>query len=285
MKNKQVVIMVNSECNARCKHCYLSYKGHRKVENTIELVDRFHGQGYEVIIAGSEILLNPEYLKAYKRAGQKYLLTNGILLSRNPKIVGELRRYGIEEVRISLHFNIQEDLKSVPERIVKEAINNAKRKGLRIKISTVITRDNHRKVLDMCKKARDLGSDGIKFIRFINSGRARRSGFQSNLSKRERKKFFEMIDYARSLYSKNKFKVLIHGNFGPKPGSRGERLSKCNRYCSAGIDLFAIDPNDNVYGCPFLMKHPIGKLLHGRIIIDKDLCNGKRDGCLADYLL
>jgi len=284
-QNKQIVLMVNSECNNGCKHCYLLYKGHREVKNTLELVDKFHSQGYGVIIAGSETLLNRGYLKAYERVGQKYLLTNGILISQSPEVVDELCQYGIKEVRISLHFSIQEDLKSVPERIVEKAISNAKKKGLRAKIATVITKNNHRNVLDMCKSAYDLGADGIKFIRFINSGRAKEFNFCSGLSEQERKKFFETVDSVRSLYPKDKFEILIHGNFGLKQGSRGEELSRCNRYCPAGINLFAVDPDDNVYGCPFLMGYQIGKLSEGKIIIDKDLCNGKRDRCLTDYLL
>ena len=66
--------MVNSECNAKCKHCYLSYTGSRNPEDALDAVKRLQANGHSVIIAGSETLLNPDYLKAYQQAGQKKLL-------------------------------------------------------------------------------------------------------------------------------------------------------------------------------------------------------------------
>ena len=282
--DKQVVLMVNSECNSKCKHCYISYKGHREPANVLELVDRFHDQGYKVTIAGSETLLNREYLRAYKRVGQKYLLTNGILLLEYPEIIEELCQNGIEEIHMSLHFGIQRDLESVSEENVIQALKIAKKGRLKTIILTTITQRNYRDVLNMCEKAFLMGVDGIKFIRYIDSC-GKLTDTSQKIEDYTRREFFDLIDSARDLYDKDRFKILIHGNFGPKKGSKGEQLSKCNRYCPAGIDLFAIDPNDNVYGCPFLMKFPIGRVSNGRIIVDRRLYEGRRDRCLTDYVL
>jgi MoaA/NifB/PqqE/SkfB family radical SAM enzyme len=279
---KRIVLMVNSECNSGCKHCYISYKSYREPENVLKLVDIFSDRGYKVITGGSEILLNQNYLKAYERAGQKYLLTNGILLSKHPEIPEQLRKYGIDEVRISLHFGIQEELGSVPEKVAEKAIENAKKSKMKTKIFTTVTKRNYKNVSDMCKKAYDLGVNGIKFIRYIDTG----NGKQKFLTVDEaaRKEFFNLIESARKQYGKEELEIEIHGNFGPREGSKGEELSKKNEYCPAGLDFFIIDPEDNIYGCPFLMQFPIGKLLDGEILIDRNLSEGKRDRCLTDYL-
>ncbi|MDO8741265.1 MAG: radical SAM protein [Candidatus Woesearchaeota archaeon] len=283
---KEIVIMANSECNIgnKCKHCHISYKGHRKPKETVKLVEELTMQGFQVIIAGSEPLLNLSYLAAYEKAGQKYILTNGILLHKNPQIFDELHEHGIEEVKMSLHFGIQENLKSVPEEIVAKAVHEAKRRGFKVQISTTISQKNYRCVPDACKRSHELGADSIKFIRYIKSGKAIEDFSSSAISENERRTFFGLIDSAREMYDKDAIEIRLHGNFGPKKGTNGEELAKANSYCPAGNSFFVVSPDNAVYGCPFLMQQPIGKLTKYRVHIDRELCSGKRDKCLTDYL-
>lgn len=284
-EKKTIVLMVNSECNLKpkCRDCYIPYKGQRDSKETVRLTEKLKERGYNVIIAGGETLLNPDYLESYQIAEQKYVLSNGILLFKNPEIFDVLHKKGIEKIRVSSHFGIQRYLRSVPDSIVARVVEESKKRGFTIEINTTISRENYLNVFEMCKKAYKFESSGIKFIRFLRSGNGRFCSL-STLNANEREEFFGLVDSSRKYYSKDKLEIVVHGNFGPKRGSKGEELSKENKYCPAGKTFFVISPENTVFGCPFLMSKPIGKLVEGKIEIKREL-HSRRDICLADYLL
>ncbi len=223
-------------------------------------------------------------MEAYRRAGQRHILTNGILLNKHPEIYDKLLDCGIKEIGISSHFGVEKSLSSVPEKTVAKVIEEAKKKEFGVQIITLITPENYRKVRLMCNRSYELGADKIEFIRYVKSGSARTEG-RAVLTEREKEEFFRSVVSIRESFDKKDLKILMHGNFGPRKESRGEKLAEYNRYCPAGKLFFVVDPQDMVYGCPLLMEFPIGKLVDGEVKIEKELCNGKRDKCLTDYLL
>jgi MoaA/NifB/PqqE/SkfB family radical SAM enzyme len=277
----KVVLMVNSECNVQCKHCYLPYSGERTPEDTLRTVKQLQDNGHEVMIAGSETLLNPEYLKAYQQAGQDYLLTNGILLNQNPSLYDALKDHGIEKLGFSIHFGVQEDLKSVPENLVARVLKESKERGFITQVATTITSQNYQDVEEMCERSVEYGADMIQFLRFVQLGRGEQIG-QNALTPEQIEEFFQQIDEAREKFPKSVLEIRPHGNFGPKPGSKGEAMARANNYCSAGKDLAAIDPENRVYGCPYSMGSVIGRFEDGEIVIDIDI--EKRDTCIAHAL-
>lgn len=280
-----VVLMVNdrADCNMNCAHCFLSYEGKRSPDDVLNLVNRFRTT-HRVIIAGSEPLTNLGYLEAYRRAGQNYILTNGLLLYKDPAIFDLLQEYGIEEIQLSLHFGIQEDLHSVPERIIRHVVQQAKERGFRVQIAVTITPENYQDVEGMCDQVHEMGADRIRLIKYLKFGSAREED-RSQLTDGERIKFFESVDSARSKYTKDDLAIQIAGNFGPREGTKGEEMARCNEYCPAGERLFAIAPDGQVYGCPYLMEYPIGELTEDfQLQIKENLCNGKRNMCLTDLL-
>ncbi|MEA3272588.1 MAG: radical SAM protein [Patescibacteria group bacterium] len=282
----QVCLFVNSECNARCKHCCLSYSGSRDPEDSLKIVKQLRDNRHKVIIAGSEILLNPEYLKSYQRAGQNYLLTNGIILDRDKATYDLLRKHGIEELGLSIHFGIQRDLGSVPEDLVVRVIKESRRREFRIKITTTITSGNYSIIEQMCEKATGLDAYMIQFFRFVSIGRGNTRG-ELALSPEQVDEFFAQVEELRKKYPKSILEIRPHGNFGPRPGSKGERLAKKNRYCPAGKDLVVIDSQNRVYGCPFCMspENVIGRYEDGKIVIERGILKGKRDTCIAHLLI
>ena len=131
----------------------------------------------------------------------------------------------------------------------------------------------------MCEKAVEYAIDTLQFNRLVGSSLPMLKSDQVN-------DFFEQIVTARKAYSPATLQIRPNGNFGPRPGSKGELLAKKNQYCPAGRDLVAVDPDNNVYGCPFLMHTEglIGKYKKGKITLERELLGGRRDTCLAHLL-
>jgi len=273
----QTILMLNSRCNAKCQHCYIPYHGERSPENAIETVKQLQSQGHQVIVAGSETLLNPEYLKAYQQAGQDYLLTNGIVLSKNPALYDKLQQHGIKQLTFSLILGIDD---CVSEDLVAKVLKESKERNFKTQITTVITSLNYDTIEQMCEKAVEYKADILQFNRFVKLG-AGTNITDMALTEEQVSEFFEQIVHVREIYDKSTLEIRPHGSFGPRPGSKGELLAKENNYCPAGKDLVVIDPNDNVYGCPYTMSTVIGKFENGEIKIEKDLLDGKRNVCLA----
>jgi MoaA/NifB/PqqE/SkfB family radical SAM enzyme len=278
-----IVLMVNDKeaCNMSCTHCYLPYEGSREPEDVVQLVEKLKSD-YKLVIAGSETLVDLGYLEAYEKAGQKYILTNGVLLAQKPEIYDELKEHGIEEIRISLHFGIQKDLHSVPEAVVRKVVKEAKERDFEVQVSITVTPENYHLVHEMCKEAHEMNADTIGFLKYLKLGSAVNED-RDLLSVQQREEFFKLIQQARAQYEKDVLEICLHGNFGPRKGSKGEILATKNEYCPAGNKTFAIDPEGNIYGCPFLMNEPIGSLTENfKLNIVKVLCNGERHKCLTD---
>jgi len=280
----KVVLMVNDKtaCNLDCDCCYLSYEGTRDPAEILRIIENLQTR-YRIAIAGSEILTDPRYLEAYRKAGQKYILSNGVLLYQKPELFDLLREYGIEEIQLSLDFKEQKGGRSTTSSMIESVVRSAKENGFWVRIAIVVTSENYREVNAMCDQVKNMGADAIFFIRYIKSGSAKNQK-KETLTEEQRDEFFGLVDNARTKFQKDKFDIRINGNFGPKKGSKGERLSAGNRYCFAGKTIFAVAPDDTVYGCPYLMDTgPIGKLIdESRIEITRELCDGNRGKCITD---
>lgn len=279
------VLFVNRRCNKKCRHCYLSYEGERSPEYSLALTRHLRGQGHEITIAGSESLLDMDYLKSYKEVGQDYILTNGIILDRDKSVYELLRKHGIKTVVLSMHSAVQKDIKSVSKKLVERVICEAKVRGFRVKVFTLITSKNYDSLADLCERAVELGIDELQPVRFTVTGRARVLK-EMALSEDQLARFFEDVLKVRAIYPKSVLDISPHGNFGPRYGSKGELMAKENRYCPAGVSEVEIDPHDNVYACPFLMQleNRIGVYRDGEIIIERDLLDGRRDTCIAHLI-
>ena len=64
-KGREVTIMTCSNCNAKCRHCYISYEGNFEQRDLYNLCENLT-QKYRVLLNGTEILLHPEYFESLK---------------------------------------------------------------------------------------------------------------------------------------------------------------------------------------------------------------------------
>jgi len=281
----KAVLMVNSACNNRCEHCYLQYSGSRTPKDTLDTVKQLQGEGLEVVIAGSETLLDLGYLESYKQTGQRYILSNGVILHQDKSIYKKLEDTGIELIQLSIQSGMEDRLKSVPEMIVAGVLREAREHGFKTQVNTTITSENYSHVKEMCDAAKAYGASKIKFLKFAAVGRAK-DMTQLEPTEGQVTEFFRLIDESRKSYSKSELEIRPYGNFGPRLGTKGEQLARENRYCPAGVESVAIAPDNLVYACVIMMdkKDAIGRYENGKIIIDKNLFGGRRDKCLLQLI-
>lgn len=272
---KDVIIMSCSDCNTRCKHCYISYSLNFDKDALFELASKCIVK-YNTSINGSELLIHPEYFNTIQMLGQTRIMTNGIEILRNPDIMKELKNRGIKIISISYHMGIHDEISSVKEELIYKVINIAKQHSMKVRIMVTIDKNNYLLVEEMCKKAIELGANSIRFTNYLTTGNAIEISDRA-LNEEQIQTFLLLVQEQRKKYSKNILEIKRCGTFGKQNG-----VSKKNFKCPAGIDLIAITPDMNVYPCNFLSKpgYEIGKVIEGKIIINKKIINdGSR--CIA----
>ena len=116
---KDVILMTCSDCNTRCKHCYISYKGNMQKDELDELISIWKKQ-YNLSLNGTEIIIHPEYFEALETIGQERIMTNGIEILRNPDILEKLKSIGIKIISISYHIGIHDNISAVNEQTIKK---------------------------------------------------------------------------------------------------------------------------------------------------------------------
>lgn len=276
---KSVTIMSCRTCNTNCGHCYLGYEGDitsTELKDTVVKLSRH----YDVDINGSEVLLNEGYFDSIKYVGQNRVLTNGIILNSNPTLIDKIKRYGIEWVCMSYHFDLHSKVSSVDFDLLKRNIELLKLKRLKIELMTTISTINYTEVLSMVNEAIKLGADCIRFTNFLKLGNAVNMNNDNLLSDEQIAIFFDQFYEAKDKYA-NQITARRSGTFG-----RDMRKENSTYYCPAGRDKVAITPDKKVYPCPFLVSkgYEIGEYYDGKILINKEF---KNDGttCLTNDIV
>ncbi|MBE7075309.1 MAG: radical SAM protein [Clostridiales bacterium] len=265
-QGKYVTIMSCSDCNIKCKHCYISYGGNFSGDQLYEMVSTLQNK-YEVMINGTEPLMHKEFLKSYKLINIKSPITNGLVFKDNYNYIDELKQCGINELRISYHFDLHEQISQVDKAYLENLFKEIRKRGLKLCLMCSITSNNYKNIPIYCKKAVALGATAIKFTNFLSQGRAKNLDSNLILSQKQIYEFFEIINEVRTVYDKNILEIRRCGSFG------NDLNHKCNFKCDAGIGGVCITPDCNVYPCIFLCKkgNEIGYYKDGKIYIDTDL--------------
>lgn len=238
-----VMIMLCSSCNIKCKHCYIKYNGDFKPEDAMLLIEHLQRK-YIVQLNGSEPILNPGYFPLFKMCNQHKIMTNGLELIRHPDLIDELLKNGINEIGLSYHFGIHDELSVVRTDDLNQLIKFLKENGFIVKLMTSLNAHNYGNIRQMCETAVSLGADYIKFTNMINQGNAQQLNSGDLLNKAQIAQVLDDIDSMRAIYDKNTFTIKRCGSFGPH-GEGG------NFECIAGKNIVIITPNLDVYRCIF----------------------------------
>lgn len=275
-----IIVMGCSDCNVHCKHCYISYAGNFSGEQLCDIISNLKPKHNEIMINGSEPLMHKDFLKAYVIAGYKSPITNGLIFKNNYGYISTLKEYGIEELRISYHFDLHDKISAVSKTYLEDLFKEIRKRGLKLCIMCSLTSETYKFVPDYCARALEMGATAIKFTNFLSQGRAKNMDSKLILSNEQIAEFFEILKNERNKYDKNVLEIRRCGSFG------NDMHNKTNFKCDAGTSMVCVTPDLKVYPCVFLCKkgYEIGYYENGKIFIDDDF---KFDStkCMAKEIL
>ena len=275
-KGNELIIMATSNCNANCKHCYISYTGYRTPKELLSIVRDFK-EKYKININGAENLTDLEYLKSYKEIGQTFILSNGIVFLNDKDIFDKLKANNISSVSLSYHFGIQDELSPVKVSDLNLIIKKLKEHDIEFRILTTITSTNYKMIPYMCERAKVLGAKGIKFTNFLYQGKAKDLNENTILNAKQTINFFKLLIEERKKYNKDELLIERCGSFG-----KNILIENDHFYCDCITDSVVLTPNNNIYPCVFLAKpgYEIGKYDGDKILINEDIIND-HSKCIA----
>ena len=273
-EGKKVAVMTTSDCNAKCKHCYVNFGGSFDGERLFSLTSKLV-QGHEIFLNGTEILLHPEYFESLEAVGQDLVMTNGLELHRNPQLMDVLKGHGIKTIAMSYHFGA-EHLSPVPTEIIKTVARQVKQNDMRLELMTTINSQNYETIFDIINTAVQMDADEVRMFNYLKTGNAKDMPDNLVLSKEQLIEFLLSVQQARNETDENFLEIRRSATFG----KIHEADSKF--HCPAGKDLVVITPDETVYPCFFLTstQFQIGHVQDNIIIVEKNIVNNG-DKCLA----
>ena len=168
-EGKRITIMCCSKCNCKCTHCYISYDGDIDPK-VLEKMCKTLNEKYTLIINGTEVLLNKNYLKSLNISKQRRVLTNGIVIHNNYELLHEVYETGVDSVALSYHYGIHSDISSVAYQTIVDDIQLIKKAGLNVTLMCTISKGNYDKVLTICEETLKLGVHHIRFFNYLKTG-------------------------------------------------------------------------------------------------------------------
>lgn len=274
---EKIIIMICSNCNINCKHCYISYTGNRTPEELLQMVEHLKDR-YTIELNGAEVLTNLDYLPAYKLLGQHFLISNGKAIKENPETIKRLKENDITTVSLSYHFGIQDKISVMTEEDLNGIIKELQDNGIEVRLMTTITSENYDRIGEMCEKASSLGARAIKFTKFISQGNALHLNKKNQLQDNQVDVFFKELSQARKQYDSSDLLIERCGTFG-------KEKENDHFQCLCMNNLAVITPDNHIYPCIFLAKpgYEIGRYEDGKILVEPNLVWDSKK-CLADEI-
>lgn len=272
-----IVLYATTDCNHKCSHCFLEHNLNWDPSDLVRITGILNKKCL-VHINGAEPLLHPEYLKAYKEAGQSFIFTNGLVFLKKdtPMLLKQLRDNGIRKIRLSHHFQATETLNSVPSVIVEQITKFLIDNGFEVHYNTTVTIKNYKNLEETCDRAYALGVKKIKFFPLKKIGNAKEMISDYGLSHEKMKYFYDTLREVRNRYDISELAIKVSGDLS----------GISNKFmCTYGKHSYAITPDMKVYGCVYAISNhpPIGYLLEdGTICINNEIDHDCRHCLLID---
>lgn len=270
---RAVEIMAMAECPNNCEHCFIKYNGHINFNTLEQMIQQYHKEYDEVILNGTELLMNDKYLELCKKNNQDFIYTNGNLLTYEKRQV--LKKYGINRISVSLHYGIQNQISKSTIKEISKVIIDAVNDGFSVRVLCTISKNNYKLIPVIADYVKGLGASSIKFINMMKEGKAERLE-DVFLQHRELIEFFNILDLTRKKYNPSEFYVTRNGGFG------NDIMRENNFCCEAGRNIVVITPEHKVYPCNFLLydEFCIGYWNDTGIYIEKEFHHNSKE-CTA----
>ena len=284
----KIVYALTDVCNWHCSHCYKRLRQGTDIARPIDQckkdIKALLEDGHTVTLGGAENLTNSDYLEIYGLIGQKYILSNGVIPSKDKGLCADLAAVGIECIHISWHIGMIDAIKSVPEKIVRRAIDNAIEAGLAVMILCDVGNLNYNLLMQITAEVKKAGAVSIKFMQLMPTNQQVEPYL---MTAKQKESAIKQIRLSRTCYREEELKIKVHGTFNAiKLTERRAIASSQGVFCPAGKDMIAIDTDDKVYPCPFLAQaqFQIGIWEDGQLKINKTIANDGKN-CLAESQL
>lgn len=277
-KGKSIKIMTCSNCNMKCKQCYIAYKGNFESKELFNVVSLLRKK-YEVLLNGTEPLLN-NYLDSFKISNEKLILTNGLVFKNNIDLVDKIKESGVERICMSYQYEIQQDISSVSLNYLDEIFPKVRAKGIDVEMMCTITSKNYNKLEQICDKAISLGVNYLYLLEYMYQGNAiSKMNGDLKLTDEMRNEFFKQLNKVRKKYDKNILYIYRSGNMGD------DKINNKNVLCEAGRNIVTMTPDFKIYPCNLLIdeKYCIGYFDGKKVLIDcekRDKICGNFKSCL-----
>ena len=272
-----IIIMSCSKCNCNCRHCYISYSGCIEPSVLNDMILKLHNR-YNIMLNGTEPILNLDYLKSYNLNDQDYLLTNGLAIYNNYDLMKELKDNNINRISISYHYGIHDEISQVSVDKINKVVDLLLNNNFYVRLLCTISSKNYDKVLEFCDVCYDMGVNAVKFTNYMKQGSALLLEDNNILNENQLIYFFKELKKAREKYNKDQLLIQRCGSFGPDI----TKLNDNHFSCLAGLNNVVITPSMDVYKCVFLINsdNKIGFYKDGHIwLYEKEI--RENNYCLA----
>lgn len=307
MVPKLVVLNLTTDCNMRCKYCYASagdFKKYMRVDTAIKVVDELklvNGEGIiKVLFHGGEPLLCFDVIQAvvfhceekYPGRVEFYIQTNCVLLDEE-----KVKYFKEHEVRISISIDGCDEITNDCRVLVngqnginhiKTSINLLKKYNIQINALAVLNKKNYADVKRIIDYFVMENIYAFSFNYFIKGGRGNDN---SDLAIDNDELFETTINILQAvekyyrqgicLNEKNTY-YLVNSVL-----TNTKKYMCANSPCGAGLNIFGITPDGEIYPCDDLSSQKqfclgnindasLEEILNSKIIEYFAYCNYKK---------
>lgn len=255
----KVYFEITRRCNLKCVYCYNNSRSDFRVEldkeRIFQVIDRLYESGtFEVRLTGGEPTLHPDFFEILDYLKKKdffvSLGSNGVW---SEELIQKISKTDIRIIIVSLDgpeaYHDQMRGKGTFAKVTNTIKKLHSLSNAAIKINTVLCRENKDFLPEIVKLADELGVKGVNFAPVRCSGRAvNETGFGTPLTRQD------MYDTVKQITELRKHcKVMIQTYYDlleeEKPAEKFPSSLLNQKSCAAGIEVAAVNPFGEVYGC------------------------------------
>ena len=281
---KLVVLNLTTDCNMRCKYCYASagdrqnYMNYDTALKAVEELRRINNYGkVKVLFHGGEPLLCYDIIKKiiahYKELGLEkeidyYIQTNCVLLTED-----KIKYFKDNDVKISISIDgnnrfsnrcriLTNNKNSIT--YIKKAIKYLNKNHVKINALAVLNKYNYNKIGEIIDFYVANNIYDFSFNYFIKGGRGNENSYLSLSNEEVFEATKSIIEKIEEYYKKGIKLNEKNVYYITKMYQTGSKHYMCaNSPCGAGLNIFGMTPNGDIYPCDDLSS--VDKFFLGNI--------------------